>query len=279
MPGAYRVDGTQRVRLDDIDPRQKNGLDKESARRRTDELGTELCELADLLFYASDHSLLILLQGRDSSGKDGTIRRILTYSNVQSLRVEFFKVPSLEEMAHDFLWRVHQRTPGRGHVTIFNRSHYEDVLVPRVHHLLPESVIRKRYDHINHFEELLHDNHTIVLKFFLHISKEEQEERLLDREKETEKAWKLAVADWREREYWDAYTTANEEAINHCSRPHSPWFIVPADQKWYRDLVVVEQIVETLRPFRDDWMASLAETGKKARKELEEYRRISESKK
>ena len=278
MSGAYRVDGNKKIRLEEIDPSQKNGLDKESARRRTDELGVELAELADLLYYASDHSLLIILQGRDGGGKDGTIRRILTYCNVQSLRVEFFKVPSLEEYAHDFLWRVHSRTPGKGHVSIFNRSHYEDVLVPRVHNLMPESGWRKRYDHINHFEELLHDNDTILLKFFLHISKEEQEERLLAREQETEKAWKLAVADWKEREHWEAYTAANEDAINHCSKPHAPWHVVPADYKWYRDLVVIERIVEALRPFREDWMASLAETGKKARKELELYRQSSESK-
>lgn len=273
MAAAYRVDGSKKVRLGDIEAAQRGGLDKDEGRKRTDALGVELSELADLLFYASEHSLLVVLQGRDSSGKDGAIRRILTYSNAQSLRVEAFKVPTGEELAHDFLWRIHSRVPGRGHVALFNRSHYEDVLVPRVHKLLPERVWRRRYDHINHFEDTLFDANTIILKFFLHITKEEQEERLLAREQATEKAWKLAVADWREREFWDAYTEANEDAINQCSQPHAPWYVVPADHKWYRDLAIVEQVVETLRPYREVWLAKLEEIGKRSKAELEEYRR------
>jgi PPK2 family polyphosphate:nucleotide phosphotransferase len=247
-------------------------LEKSKAKLNTDTLGAELSELADLLYYAGQHALLIVLQGRDTSGKDGTIRRILNYTNAQSLRVESFKVPTEDELAHDFLWRVHQRTPGLGHATIFNRSHYEDVLVVRVHELVPKEVWKRRYDHINQFEKLLVDSRTIVLKFLLHISKEEQEERLLDREKETEKAWKLSVGDWKEREHWDEYTQAYQDAINHCAAPGAPWFVVPADHKWYRDLVIIEQIVETLRPYRDEWMASLEETGRTALQELEAYR-------
>ncbi|MGV3723832.1 MAG: PPK2 family polyphosphate kinase [Actinomycetota bacterium] len=272
MAAGYRVDGSKKIRLGDIEAAQKGGLDKEEGRRRTDALGAELSELADLLFYAGEHSLLVVLQGRDSSGKDGAIRRILTYSNVQSLRVEAFKVPNADELAHDFLWRIHSRVPGKGHMSLFNRSHYEDVLVPRVHKLLPEKAWRRRYEYINHFEEMLHDANTILLKFFLHISKEEQEERLLAREQETEKAWKLSVRDWEEREHWDAYTEANEDVINSCSRPHAPWIVVPADHKWYRDLVIMEQLVETLRPYREVWLGKLGEIGKRAKTELEAYR-------
>jgi len=272
MAAAYRVDGSKKIRLEEIEAAQKGGMDKDEGRRRTDALGAELSELADLLFYAGEHSLLVVLQGRDSSGKDGAIRRILTYSNVQSLRVEAFKVPNAEELAHDFLWRIHSRVPAQGHMSLFNRSHYEDVLVPRVHKLLPEKSWRRRYEYINHFEEMLYDANTIILKFFLHISKEEQEERLLAREQETEKAWKLAVRDWEEREHWDDYTVANEEVINQCSRPHAPWFVVPADHKWYRDLVIMEQLVETLRPYREVWLAKLGEIGKKAKAEIELYR-------
>jgi PPK2 family polyphosphate:nucleotide phosphotransferase len=272
MAAAVRVDGRKKIRLEEIEPAQKGGMDKEEGRRRTDALGAELSELVDLLFYAGQHALLVILQGRDSSGKDGAIRRILAYSNVQSLRVEAFKVPTQEELAHDFLWRIHSRVPGRGHMALFNRSHYEDVLVPRVHRLLPEKVWRRRYDHINQFEEILHDADTIVLKFFLHISKEEQEERLLAREQETEKAWKLSVSDWEEREHWDEYTVANEDIINQCSRPHAPWFVVPANHKWYRDYAILEQLVDTLRPYREDWLGTLEEIGRKAKAELELYR-------
>ncbi|MGV3722019.1 MAG: PPK2 family polyphosphate kinase [Actinomycetota bacterium] len=272
MEHVVKIDGSKKVRLADLDPGYTNGLEKAEAKPRTDIFGQELAELADLLYYAGEHSLLIVLQGRDTSGKDGTIRRILNYTNAQSLRVESFKAPTADELAHDFLWRVHARTPGRGHATIFNRSHYEDVLVVRVHDLVPKDVWKRRYNHINHFEKLLTDSRTILLKFFLNISMEEQEERLHDREKETEKAWKLSVGDWKERERWDDYTAAYEDAINKCAFPTAPWIIVPADHKWYRDLVIVEQIVETLRPYREQWLASLEETGRTALQELEAYR-------
>lgn len=265
--------GTEIIRLANFDPADTGEMTKASAKKLTDELGGELADLADLLYYAGRHALLVVLQGRDTSGKDGTIRSILNYTNAQSLRVESFKVPTVTELAHDFLWRVHRCAPARGHATIFNRSHYEDVLVARVHQLVPEKVWRRRYDHINHFEELLLDSETIILKFFLHISPEEQEERLLAREQETEKAWKLSVGDWKERELWEEYTAAYEDALNYCGTPRAPWHIVRADHKWYRDLQVIEQIVETLRPYREEWMAALAETGRVAKRELEEFRK------
>jgi PPK2 family polyphosphate:nucleotide phosphotransferase len=272
MAQAVRVDGSEKVRLKDIDPNEDGGLEKEKARERTDELGTELAEHLDLLYYATRPALLIILQGIDTSGKDGTIRRILTYANVQSCRVEPFKVPTEEELAHDFLWRVHKRVPGRGSVTIFNRSHYEDVLVARVHELVPREVWKRRYDHINRFEELVHDNNTLIVKFYLHISKDEQEERLIEREQDAEKSWKLSVGDWKERELWDDYVEAYEEMLNRCGTVTAPWYVVPANRKWYRDLAVVEQLVEVLRPLRQDALASLEALGKQRRAEIQEFK-------
>lgn len=269
---SHRIDGSDRVRLADVPTDDRGGLNKEQGEERLAKLGAEWAELEDLLFYAGQHSLLIVLQGRDTSGKDGAIRSILDYSDAQSVRVESFKVPTEEELAHDFLWRVHMRVPRRGQTAIFNRSHYEDVLVVRVHNLVPKEVWSQRYDHINHFEELLHDSRTLVLKFYLHISKEEQKERLLEREEETEKAWKLSVGDWKERELWDEYTAAYEDALNRCSRPHAPWYVVPSDHKWFRNLAIMERVVDTLRPHRDEWLETLAKIGEKALAEIRAYR-------
>jgi len=272
MAHAHKIDGGRPVHLRDYDPGDHGGLTKEEGQARTAALGEELAQLDDLLYYAGQTALLIVLQGRDTSGKDGVIRHLLNYLNAQSCRVVPFKVPTPEELAHDFLWRVHAQTPGRGSLTIFNRSHYEDVLVVRVHDLVPESMWRKRYDHINHFERLLTDSDTVVLKFYLHISKEEQEERLLAREQETEKAWKLSVQDWKEREFWEDYTAAYEEALTRCSTPEAPWYIVPANKKWFRDLAVTECIVEALRPYEKPWREHLEKIGAEAKKELEAYR-------
>lgn len=264
-----------RVRLAEIDPDHPSGVTKERSREELDRLGREFEELEDLLFFAGTHSLLIVLQGRDTSGKDGTIRRILEYSNAQGVSVQSFKVPTPEERAHDFLWRVHQRTPARGHCVIFNRSHYEDVLVPRVNGSLAGNELRDRFRHIRAFEELLADSGTVLLKFFLHISREEQEERLLAREADVEKAWKLSVQDWRERERWDLYTEAYDDLLSECAAKRSPWFVVPANQKWFRDLVVLEQLVLALRPLREAWLAGLAGVGERARKELTDFRQAA----
>jgi len=271
MSYAHRIDGTKKVRLEDFDASDTAGLHKAEGETRAHALGEELATLEDLLFYAGDHALLIILQGRDTSGKDGAIRKILDYSNAQSCRVEPFKVPTEEDLAHDFLWRIHRRTPGRGEIVVFNRSHYEDVLVARVHNLVPEEVWRRRYDHINHFEALLADNRTILLKFYLHISKDEQKERLLAREQETEKAWKLSAGDWKERRLWDDYTRAYEEAINRCSSREAPWHIVPANKKWFRNLAILERLVETLRPYKSGWLGKLEQIGEKAKRELAAY--------
>ncbi len=272
MGCAYEVNKQSVVRLSDIDPDDTCGINQHQAEKRIRELGAEMGELQELLFAAGQTGLLIVLQGRDTSGKDGSIRSILNYVNVQSCRVAAFKEPAPEELKHDFLWRIHQQTPARGSVVIFNRSHYEDVLVVRVHNLVTEQVWGKRYDHINNFEEMLSEEGAIILKFFLHITKGEQKKRLLDREKDTTKAWKLAVSDWTERELWDRYTEAYEDVLNKCSTSAAPWYIVPANHKWFRNLAITETIVNTLRPFKSRWMTHLEQIGRTAKKELDAYR-------
>lgn len=272
MKYSEEVRPGEKIRLDDYDTSRSCGLSKEDAREKADELGREMGELQELLFAAGDTALLIVLQGRDTSGKDGAIRFILNYTNVQSCRVAPFKVPTAEELSHDFLWRVHRQTPPKGGVTIFNRSHYEDVLVVRVAGLAPEKVWSKRYGQINAFEELLSASGTVVLKFFLNISKKEQEERLLDREKDPVKAWKLSVDDWKVRDQWDDYTRAYEDALTRCSTESAPWRIIAADRKWFRDLAIAECIVETLRPMKKAWMESLESLGREQKAELEAFR-------
>jgi PPK2 family polyphosphate:nucleotide phosphotransferase len=272
MSYAIRIDGAQPVRLADIPAKQDGGMTKDEGEALFATLGAELRELQELLYAANEQSLLIVLQGRDTSGKDGTIRAVFDYVNAAGCRVESFKVPTADELAHDFLWRCHKVTPARGMMAVFNRSHYEDVLVVRVHNLTPEEVWRKRYAHINNWEALLADNQTLILKFMLHISPEEQEERLLAREEDATKAWKLNVGDWKERERWDDYTAAYEDALGTCSTPHAPWFVVPADRKWFRNLAITQTIVETLRPLRDGWLRKLQQEGETERAALLAYR-------
>lgn len=245
---AHKVTSGLRVRLHDVDPDASGGLKKEEGRARFAELNAELDVMQEELYAAGTHALLLILQGMDTAGKDGAIRHVMLNLNPQGCRIESFKVPTEEELAHDFLWRVHKVVPRKGMVGVFNRSHYEDVLVVRVHSLVPEPVWRARYDQINAFERLLADTGTIIVKCFLHISKEEQEQRLLAREKDVAKAWKLSAGDWRERERWSDYLTAYEEALTRCSTDYAPWYIIPANRKWYRDLAISEALVENATP-------------------------------
>lgn len=272
MSYAQRIEGGKKVKLAHYKPDENGGLLQAAAETKTKTLGLEMQELLDLLYEAGRHSLLIVLQGRDTSGKDGTVRNLLTYCNAQSCRIIPFKVPTPQELAHDFLWRIHAQTPEKGSIAVFNRSHYEDVLVVRVHDLVPEKVWRRRYAHINHFESLLVDANTIVLKFYLHISKEEQETRLYAREQDVTKSWKLSVSDWKERELWNDYTKAYEDALSECSTAAAPWYLIPANHKWYRNLAVTEQIVKTLRPYKKEWIKQLTALGEQEKKALAEYR-------
>ena len=259
---AIRVPPKTAVNLSDYDPGDTQGITRAAAAERLAALAAEFAEAQDLLYGAAHRSLLIVLQGMDTSGKDGTITHVMAPINPQGCSVVAFKAPSPAELAHDFLWRIHPHVPAKGMIGIFNRSHYEDVLIARVHNLVPKVVWRKRYDLINQFERHLTENDTIIVKFFLHISKEEQEERLLAREADPTKAWKLAIEDWRERDYWDDYTAAYEDALGKCSTEYAPWFIVPANRKWYRNLVITEAILDAVRPHVTAWRAALEERGK-----------------
>ena len=260
------------MKLDDISTLPPRGVTKDSLRERFEALGAELFELQDALWGAKLNSVMVVLQGRDSAGKDGTIKHVAGCLNPRGVNVVSFGVPTEEERQHDFLWRVHRHAPRLGEFAIFNRSHYEDVLVVRVHGLAPKKLWKERYGHIADFEELLAEHGTIVLKYFLHISRKEQKERLLERERAAGTAWKLNVNDWKERERWDDYTEAYEDAISRTASPHAPWIVVPADKKWYRNYVVAQSIVETLRGYRKGWKRSLEEAGRKKRAELAAYR-------
>jgi PPK2 family polyphosphate:nucleotide phosphotransferase len=269
---AFKVAPGKKVRLSDYDPNANGGMSKEEGQLKLSKLAAELGALQEELYAAGQHSVLVILQGIDTSGKDGTIRGVLADVNPQGCRIESFKVPTEEELAHDFLWRAHRVTPRKGMLGVFNRSHYEDVLVVRVHKLVPDKIWKSRYDQINAFENILASNSTIVLKFYLHISKDEQEQRLLEREQDVSKAWKLSAGDWREREHWDDYIAAYQDVLQRCSTEAAPWYIVPANRKWYRNLAVAETLVETLRRYRDDWSSALDAMSKARLAELAEFR-------
>jgi PPK2 family polyphosphate:nucleotide phosphotransferase len=261
------------VRLERISPDPPENITKAKAKERLVALGEELFELQDALWGAKLNSVLVVLQGRDTAGKDGTIKEVAGCLNPRGVNVVSFGVPTAEEREHEFLWRVHRHAPRLGEFAIFNRSHYEDVLVVRVHDLVPKKLWQERYDHIADFEELLAEHGTIVLKYFLHISRDEQEQRLLEREQSPDKAWKLNANDWKERRHWDEYTAAYEDAISRTAAPHAPWTVVPADKKWYRNLVVAQSIVDAMRRRQDEWKTRLKDIGRKRLAELAAWRK------
>ncbi len=244
----YRVEPGSSVDLSALDPSGGDALTcgKREGKAALRSLNVELESLQELLYAQGKHKILIVLQAMDTGGKDGTIRSVFEGVNPQGVSVASFKKPTETELAHDYLWRVHPRTPGSGQIVIFNRSHYEDVLVVRVHDLVPAERWEKRYEHINNFEQLLVDEGTTILKFFLHISKDEQKERLEDRLATPEKHWKFATGDLAERERWDDYQAAYESVLTRTSTEAAPWYVVPADRKWYRNLVISQVIVDTL---------------------------------
>lgn len=242
-----RVRPGSRVHLDRIDPSFKGPPGAESAAAVLLEADkTRLHELQGLLWAEDRQSLLICLQGMDTAGKDGAIGHIFGAMNPQGCRVVAFKVPNAEEQAHDFLWRVHKSVPAKGEVVVFNRSHYEDVLIARVHRLVEKSVWSARYDQINAFEEALVEQGTHILKFFLHISKDEQLKRFKDRLDDPAKRWKISEADYAERKHWDEYAEAYEDLLSRCSTKHAPWYVVPADHKWFRNVAIARIVVERL---------------------------------
>ena len=227
--------------------------DKDAARARLKELKDELAEFQERLWAEQGQSLLIVLQALDAGGKDGLIRKVVTAFNPQGTRVTGFGVPTEEELRHDFLWRVHAATPGKGRIGVFNRSHYEDVLVVRVLNLVPEKVWQERYDQINEFESILAANGTRIVKFYLHVSRDEQRERFQKRLDNPEKHWKWSSGDLETRARWDDFRAAYTDALARCSTDHAPWFVIPADRKWYRDLAVAEILAETARDMDPQW--------------------------
>ncbi len=238
---------TKSVRLADLDPDSTSGCkDKDEALERVKRNLERIDALQYLLHAEGRRSLLIVFQGMDTSGKDGVIRKVMSAFNPQGCHAWSFKQPTPEEAAHDFLWRIHRAAPARGEIAIFNRSHYEDVLVVRVHNLVPRGEWERRYEVINEFEKRLHEHGTRILKFFLHIGRDEQRKRLLERLDDPAKHWKFSAADLAEREHWDEYQVAFEELLARCSTKHAPWFIVPANRKWYRDLAVSDVVADAL---------------------------------
>jgi len=243
----FRVKPGNHFSLADIAPNDtENHKDKSTALEDIHKYARRLRELQQVLYAENKRGLLICLQAMDTGGKDGTIKHVLGYMNPQGCRVQSFKAPSAEEAEHDFLWRVHKVTPARGEVVIFNRSHYEDVLVVRVHNLVDKKIWSHRYDTINAFEKHLADNGVHILKFFLHISNGEQLKRFKKRLEDPSRQWKISEADYAERPYWDAYQQAYEDALRKCSTDWAPWFVIPSDHKWFRNLAISRIVVEYL---------------------------------
>jgi PPK2 family polyphosphate:nucleotide phosphotransferase len=244
----YRVRPGTRVDLSEHAPDDRSGFDgtKDDAHKALRKLSGRLEELQELLYAEHRHKVLVVLQGMDTSGKDGIIRHVFEGVNPQGVRVAAFKTPTSLELDHDYLWRIHQPVPGKGEMVIFNRSHYEDVLIVRVHNLVPPDIWKRRYDQINTFERLLVEEGTTIVKFFLHISPDEQKVRLQERLDSPRKRWKFRLADLAERKLWPDYVQAYEDVLSKTSTDWAPWHIVPSDREWYRNLVVATVLVETL---------------------------------
>lgn len=247
MPN-HRLTPGSKVKLKDL-PTSADEFhdDRKKAEKEFRDLRDELIELQARLYAEDKHKLLVVLQAMDAGGKDSTIRKIFRGVNPQGVRVNSFKAPTKIELAHDYLWRVHRVVPARGMIGVFNRSHYEDVLVVRVEDIVPEKVWRKRYDQINEFEELLNETGTKIVKFFLHISPEEQKTRFQDRIDEPSKNWKFSKDDLEKRKKWEPYMEAYEDMLSKCSTKAAPWHVIPADQKWYRNLTITQTLVDTLK--------------------------------
>jgi PPK2 family polyphosphate:nucleotide phosphotransferase len=238
--------------LRDIDTRSTCGFagDKAATVAVLTQLNARLIELQDVLYAEHKHKVLVVLQAMDTGGKDGVIRKVFSGVNPQGVRIASFKAPTAEELDHDYLWRVHAQVPAKGEIVVFNRSHYEDVLITRVHGWIDDKTARRRFRQINDFEAMLAEEGTLILKFFLHISKDEQKQRLQDRLDDESKHWKFNVGDLAERKHWAQYQSAYEDAINATSSPHAPWHIVPADRKWVRDVYVSSVLTQALEELK-----------------------------
>lgn len=249
---THQVEPGKHVHLKDHDANESGGFPngREAAHQKTLELTARIDALQERMYAEGKHRLLIILQGMDTSGKDGTVRSIFDGTNPQGVHVVSFKVPTAEELEHDYLWRIHKETPSKGKIVVFNRSHYEDVLVVRVHKIVPEASWKRRYDQINAFEHLLAEEGTTILKFFLHIDLDEQKQRLIERLDDPSKHWKFNPGDLKERLLWDQYQEAYEDVLNKTSTDWAPWYIVPANKKWYRNLVIASALVDALEDMK-----------------------------
>lgn len=258
MSDTHRLEPGKSVNIADLSTsgRPFYAANRETAVGEFEALRDEFIEMQQRLYAEGKRKLLIVFQAMDAGGKDGAIRNVLQGVNPQGVRVHSFKVPSKEELAHDFLWRIHKVVPATGMIGVFNRSHYEDVLIVRVAEIVPEAVWRPRYEHINQFEKLLHDSGTTILKFFLHISPEEQAKRFQARLDDPKKHWKFALEDLEKRKQWADYMAAFEEMLQQCTTPWAPWYVIPADQKWYRNLAIMRVIVHTLRQMNPQYPIS-----------------------
>lgn len=248
----YRVRFGQKIKLAEWDANKKDGFSgtKEEARTELADLTQKLAELQDILFAQHEHKILIILQAMDTGGKDGVIRSVFGKVDPQGVRVANFKVPTPIELDHDYLWRVHQQVPGKGELVIFNRSHYEDVLVVRVHQLAPEKAWKRRFQQINAFEKMLVEEGTTLIKFYLHIDPEEQRQRLLERIDIPEKQWKFNSGDLKERGRWKDYMDAYEDVLSKTSTREAPWYIIPANRNWYRNWLIASILVSTLKSLK-----------------------------
>jgi len=248
----YIIKQGEKVNLKDFDPDDKSAWKegKKEAKLEFEEINNELERLQELLYAEHKQKILIVLQATDTGGKDGVIRAVFEGVNPSGVRVAAFKVPTEEELAHDYLWRIHKQTPGKGEMVIFNRSHYEDVLVVRVHDLVPKDTWAKRYEHINNFEKMLADEGTTIIKFFLHISKDEQKERLQERLDIPEKQWKFSSGDLKERLLWDDYQKAFADVLEKTSTSYAPWYVIPANRNWYRNWLISSIIVNKLKSLK-----------------------------
>lgn len=248
----YRIKPDQKVNLSEMDPQEISQWDKskKAGKKKVLELNNELEMLQEMLYAEHKHKILIVIQAMDTGGKDGVIRSVFEGVNPSGVRVASFKVPTPIEMDHDYLWRIHKQTPAKGEIVIFNRSHYEDVLVVRVHNLVPKSVWNKRYEQINAFEKLLSDEGTTIIKFFLNITKDEQKERLQERLDIPKKQWKFSTGDLKERSYWEDYMKAYESVLEKTSTDYAPWYVIPANRNWYRNLVISTILVNKLKSLK-----------------------------
>jgi PPK2 family polyphosphate:nucleotide phosphotransferase len=271
LANDYLATPGKKFRLANFDPADSGGLSRLAAEATLLTHLKALEELHELLYVAGTHAVLIVLQGIDASGKDGTIRKVFSAFNPAGCRVVSFKAPSSLELAHDYLWRIHREAPAHGEIAIFNRSHYESVLVERIHRLVGKDLWSRRYDEINAFEQTLTRNNTIVLKFALIISPQEQLQRLRERMDDPTKWWKLNVSDWTDRAQRDEFEAAYEDMITKTSTDEAPWYVVPADRKWFRNLVIAQAVHERLDSMAGPWRKAIEETGRNRKEEVEAF--------